>query len=227
MSGRLVTFVVLLAGAASCAAQGPAQQPVAPAPQQQVAPSNGPTLAETTAWIESHLTGLQHGRSQTMVSYRLKKGKPPREESRQNVSSNESVSVAKFEGCSLTLGQISKGDDYTVITVSTVPLDRLTGASWRVEKLESSRSEGKDEAIETTVKPGSVALLTLEGSTNVISYRRRSTGSIPLEWIKTPFEGVQSSLVIHVDDQEMPPRLVKAFNHAVQLCHKNLKPEPF
>jgi hypothetical protein len=195
---------------------------------QSIVQSTGPTLAETTQWIEAHVTGIAHGHSQTIVTFRLqKKGKPPKEESRQNVSANESVSVAKFEGCVLTLGQLTRGDDYTVVTVNTIPLDRLTSASWKEEKLESSRSEAKDEVIETTIVPNSVALLSLEASTNVISYRRRSTGSIPLEWIKTPFEGAQSTLVMRSDDREMPPRLVNAFNHAIQLCHKDKKPEPF
>ena len=202
-------------------------QPVEKSLPQPIAQSAGPTLAETTQWIEGHVTGLMHGRSQTMVTFRLKKGKPPKEEGRQNVSSTESVSVAKFEGCSLTLGQLVKGDDYTIVTLNTVPLDKLTSASWKEEKLASSRSEAKDEVIETTIVPNSVALLSLEASTNVISYRRRSTGSIPLEWIKTPFEGSLSTLVIRSDDREMPPRLVNAFNHAIQLCHKDLKPEPF
>jgi hypothetical protein len=188
---------------------------------------NGPTLAETTQWIEGHVVGLMHGSSRTIVTYHLKKGKLPREAGRQNASSNESVSVAKFDGCSLTLGQLTKGDDYTVVTVNTVPFDRLMKASWKVAKQESSRSETKDEVTETTIVPDTVVLLTLEGSANVISYRRRSTGSIPLDWIKMPFEGVQSSLVIRADDQEMAPRLVNAFNHAIQLCHKDLKPEPF
>jgi hypothetical protein len=208
-------------------ALNPEAQPPVKAVLQPVAPSTGPTLAETTQWIESHITGLTHGRSQTMVTFRLRKGKPPKEESRQNVSSTESVSVAKFEGCVLTLGQLTRGDDYTVVTLSTVPLDRLTSASWKVEELKSSRNEAKDEVVETTIVPSSVALLSLEGSTNVIGFRRRSTGSIPLEWIKTPFEGAQSTLVIRSDDREMPPRLVNAFNHAIQLCHKDLKPEPF
>ena len=256
MSGRLVTVVLLLASTASWAVsphagqstdsthktkpraaatpETAAEMSVQPVPQpvtQIASPAspqqNGPTLAETAEWIEGHVTALTHGSSRTIVTYHLKKGKQPKEAERQNSSSHESVSVAKFDGCSLTLGQLTKGDDFTVVTVNTVPFDRLTKASWKVEKLESTKNETKDEFVETTVMPDSVILLTLEGSANSISYRRRSTGSIPLEWIKQPFAGVESSLVIRADDQEMVPRLVNAFSHAIKLCHKDAKPEPF
>jgi len=205
-----------------CVAPVPQARPQASAPQQ-----TGPTLAQTTEWIEGHVTTLTHGSSRTIVTYHLKKGKQPKEVGRQNSSSHESVSVAKFDGCSMTLGQLTKGDDFSVVTVNTIPFDRLTKASWKFEKLESTRNETKDELVETTIMPDSVILLTLEGSANSISFRRRSTGSIPLEWIKQPFEGVESSLVIRADDQEMVPRLVNAFTHAIKLCHKDVKPEPF
>ena len=205
----------------------PESQPDAQTTPSATPQQTGPTLAETTQWIEGHVTALTHGSSRTIVTYHLKKGKQPKEAERQNSSSHESVSVANFDGCSMTLGQLTKGDDFSVVTVNTIPFDRLTRASWKVAKLESTRNETKDELVETTIMPDSVILLTLEGSANSISFRRRSTGSIPLEWIKQPFEGVESSLVIRADDQEMVPRLVNAFTHAIKLCHKDVKPEPF
>jgi hypothetical protein len=216
MAGRFVIILLLLAGA------GPGVGGQKSGPN-----ASSPTLTETTDWIASHLVGIAHGSARTIVTYTWKKGKPPRESERQTANTHESVSSAKFSGCSLTLEQLTKGDDYSVITTSIIPIGRLTKASWSVVRHDETKTEGTEESTTTTIVPASVTVLTLESSTSVVSYRRKSTGSIPLEWITTPFEGTVSTLTIGSDDAEMPPRLVNAFNRAIQLCHVDAKPEPF
>jgi len=216
MTGRPFAFLLLLSFAASAYGwQTPAR------------PATSPTLAETTAWIEAHLAGLAHGSRKTVVTTKLKKGKPPKESDRQTANSHESVVSAKFDGCSLTIGQLYKGDDYSVLTTSAVPLDRMTLASWKVEKQLPSRTETAEEITQTDVSPPSAVVLSLKASTKVISYRRKSTGSVAPEWDSIPFEGTSSTLTIRSDDEEMPPRLANAFNHAILLCHQDTKPEPF
>jgi len=216
MAGSLVAILLLLAGTGSVNGG-----------QKAGANTSGPTLTETTEWIASHLVAIAHGSARTVVTYAWKKGKPPKESERQTTNTHESILSAKFSGCSLTLEQLNKGDDYSVFTTSIIPIGRLTRASWNVERHDPTTTEGTEESSTTTVVPASAAILKLEASTNVISYRRKSTGSIPLEWITTPFEGTVSSLTIGSDDVEMPPRLVNAFNRAIQLCHVDAKPEPF
>ncbi len=216
MAGRLVAILLLLAHAGSVNGG-----------QNAASNSSGPSLAETSDWLVSHLVGIAHGSAKTVVTTVWKKGKPPRESERQTIHTNESVVSVKFTGCSMSIDQLTKGDDYSVITTSSIPLGRLTKASWKFEKHDPTTSEGTEESTTTTIVPASVAVITLESSTNVIVYRRKSTGSIPLEWVTTPFEGTASSLSIGSDDAEMPPRLINAFNHAIQLCHVDAKPEPF
>jgi hypothetical protein len=216
MSGRFKAVVLALTLAPSLA-QGQAAN----------SPASSPTMEETAAWIESHIVGLEHGSRKTVVTYKLKKGKPPRESDRQVTNTHESVASAKFDGCSLTIGQLFKGDDYTVLTTSIVPLDRVFLATSIVEKQEPSKTENSQEITNTDVAPASRVVLTLEASTKVISYRRKSTGNVALEWDALPFEGTSATLTINSDDEEMPPRLAKAFNHAILLCHSGKKVEPF
>lgn len=192
-----------------------------------ISPAASPTMAETAAWIETNLVGIAHGSRKTVVTYKLKKGKPPREADRQTTNTHESVVSAKFDGCSLTIGQLLKGDDYSLLTTSVVPMDRMILASWKVENTEPTKTENAQEIDTTNVAPVSVVILTLEGSSKVISYRRRSTGSPPLEWDTAPFEGTNATLAISSDDEEMPKRLANALNHAILLCHSGKKPEPF
>jgi hypothetical protein len=216
MAGRLVAILLLVTYAGSMNGE-----------QIATHPAIGPTLLETTEWLQSHLVGVSHGRRKTVVTYRLKKGKLPKEVERQITDTHESVSGAKFSGCSLVLEQLAKGDDYSVITTSTVPLDRLTVASLNTEKYDATKTGSAEESTETTVTPASVVVIKLEASSNIIPYRRKSTGNVSPEWNAVPYAGNHSSLIIRSDDQQMPPRLVKAFNHALQLCHTDLKPEPF
>jgi hypothetical protein len=217
MRGMSLTILLLLANAAST-------------PATQNAPSGGsPSLAETGVWIEGHLVGVSHGMRKTIINFKSKKGKDPREVDRQAVDSHEVVATAQIDGCSLAIEQITKGDDYTVMTFSTVPLDRLTAASIRTDKFDPVKKENGEDSSETNTVPNTVMVLSLDASTSVISYRRRSTGSVPLEWNSIPYEGKTASLAINSDDQDLPPRLMKAFNHAIQLCRstQNAKPEPF
>jgi hypothetical protein len=195
--------------------------------QEAAKQTAGPSLSETTQWIQSHLSGLSHTRRETVVDYKSKKGKPPREVQRQVINTHELVSVVSFDGCSLTLGQLRKGDDYSIVTVSVVPMEKLLKASWKVEENEGSKSQTGEDSREITISPPSQAALTLETSPGAIAWKRKSTGSVPLDLDGSPFEGSSASLVIHSDDQAMPPRLVNAFTHAMQLCHVNVKPEPF
>jgi hypothetical protein len=220
MIARLVMILALLAYAGSPSGANPQSQSSAPQ-------SGSPTLAETTQWIETHVVGVAHGSNRTTVTYQLKKGKAPKEAEHESVNTHESVSMTRFDGCSMSIGQLTKGDDYSIVTISQVPFSRLIRASLKVENYPGAKTETAQESSQTTINPGSAFVITLEAPTNVITYQRRSTGSIPLEWVKTPFEGVNASLVIRSDDAEMPPRLVNAFNHAIQLCHKDAKPEPF
>jgi len=215
MAARLIAFLLMLGVTPGARAW---QTPSAP---------NGPTMAETTAWIEAHLVGIAHGSRKNVVTIRMKKGKSQKESDRQTTNSHESVVSAKFDGCSLTIGQLYKGDDYSVLTTSVVPLDRLTLASSKIEKYEASKVETAEQTTTTDISPASAVVLTLEGSTKVISYRRKSTGSVAPEWNTIPFEGSIATLTIHSDDEEMPPRLANAFNHAILLCRKDAKPEPF
>jgi hypothetical protein len=216
MVGKFVTILLLLTYAGSVNVR------------QNAGPQgSGPTLAETTEWLENRLVGVAHGSRKTVVTYTLKKGKPPRETDRQNTDTHESVATAKFDGCILTLGQLTKGDDYSVMTTSTIPFDRLTLASWKVDRLDPSKTENPQQSSETKMVPASVVVITLEASTNVISYRRTSSGNVPPEWNAVPYEGISSSLLIRSDDEAMPSRLVNGFNHALKLCHTSAKPEPF
>jgi uncharacterized spore protein YtfJ len=171
--------------------------------------------------------GVVHTSRKTVVTFQAKKGKEPKEVDRQVYNTLESVSAASFDGCSLTIGQLTKGDDYSIVTLSTVPLGHLTGASLKVEQIDGAKTQNGEESTETSIVPGSVVVITLESSSNVITWKKKSTGSVPLELDLLPFEGQSSSLEIYSDDDAMPPRLVKAFNHAIELCHVNEKPEPF
>jgi len=185
-------------------------------------------LKETTDWIESHLIGLTHTSRRAIVTYRApKKNKPAVEVDRQIVNTHESVSVVSFEGCSLTLGQLIKGDDYSVVAVNHIPLDQLTRTFLKLEQQSGRKTTEGLESSETTIQPASFTSLTIEASANAITWKRRSTGSVPMEEIAIPFEGKGKSVKIDSDDESLPPRIVNAFNHAIQLCHHNVKPEPF
>ena len=191
-------------------------------------PAGPPPLKETTDWIESHLVGLLHTSRKTAVAFRAaKKTKELKEVDRQASNTQESVSAVSFEGCSLTLGQLTKGDDYTAVTVSTIPLDRLTQASWKVVHHAPVKTENGLDSTEVTVLPASETVITLQAGTNVIASKRKSSGNVPMEQLALPYEGKSSSISINSDDEAMPPRLVNAFNHAIQLCKANAKPEPF
>ena len=189
--------------------------------------ATGPTLSETTEWLQSHLVGVNHGRRKTVVTYRLKKGRLPKEVEHQITDIHESVVGAKFNGCSLVLEQLTKGDDYSVFTTSTIPLDRLTGASLSTDRYDPTKVGSEEESTETTISPTSVVVIKLEAPSMIIPFRRKSTGNVPPEWNAVPYAGNHWSLIIRSDDDQMPPRLVKAFNHALQLCHTDTKPEPF
>ena len=135
------------------------QQPVNP---QSPPPAAAPTLKETTDWIQPHLSGLSHTSRQTIVSYVTKKGKPPKEVSRQAINTQETVTLASFDGCSLNLGQLIKGDDYTVVVVSQVPFNQLLQASWKTDTLDTQHSTNGEQSTVTTVNPGSVIEITLD-----------------------------------------------------------------
>ena len=216
MPGTLLTLLLWLAVGGSANGEQASNQRAA-----------NPTLGETSQWIQSHVVGVTHTSRKTTVTYRLKKGKLPKESERGVLNIQESVSVATFDGCTLTLGQLIKGDDYSIVTVSTVPLDRLATASLKVENFDPVKTATSQESSETTIVPASDFVLTLEASANVIAWKRKSSGNIPLEQVSIPFDGKSSSLRIHSDDQGMPPRLLNAFNHAIKLCHVDTKPEPF
>jgi hypothetical protein len=194
---------------------------------QNPSTNTSPTLSETVQWIEPHLSGLKHTTRQTVVNTRLQKKGPPKEIGRESINRAETVSVASFEGCVLTLGQLVKGDDYTVVTISTIPFDRLTKASWKIDKYDPQRTEHGSDISDSSISPQSKVVITLESTMNAISWKRKLSGSAPLDLESMPYEGRSSSLLINSDDQAMPPRLVNAFNHAIQLCHVNMKPEPF
>ncbi len=186
-----------------------------------------PTLKETTTWLASHLTSLVHTSKRTSVTIRTKKGKPPKEVERQEENTSETVSSAVFDGCSLKLGQMIKGDDYTVSITSLIPMDHLLKASLSTEKQDSSKSQDGDDSTEVTVAPASVIVVKLEATSNVISWKRASTGSVPLEQARIPYQGNSASLNFTSDDESLPPRILNALNHAIQLCQVAEKPEPF
>jgi hypothetical protein len=195
--------------------------------QNAISQTASPTLAETTSWIQSHLTGLSHTSRKTVVIYQSKKGKPAKEVERQVTNTQQTVTVVSFEGCSMTLGQLTKGDDYSLVDVSLIPLGSLTRASWKTEQHDPVNKQDGDDSSQSVTVPASNAVFTLESTSKVIVWKRRSTGSVPLEVDTAPFEGNNTSLSINTDDEAMPPRLVKAFNHAIELCHVDAKPEPF
>jgi hypothetical protein len=217
MRGMPLTILLLLANAAFPAGQSAAPQ------------GGSPTLAETGQWLESHLVGTSHGVRKTVINYRSKKGKDPKEIDRQATDTHETVSSVRIDRCSMAIEQVAKGDDYTVITVSTVPLDRLIDAIVKTDKYDPVKTQNGEDSSETNTVPTTVTVLVLEASSGVIPYRRKSTGNVPLEWNSVPYEGKAPTLNINSDDQEMPARLAKAFNHAIQLCRvsENAKPEPF
>ena len=195
---------------------------------QATSTSTVPTLKETADWLVSHLVTVDHSSRETVVTFRAKKkGQEPKEVDRQITNTRESISAATFQRCSLTLTQTIKGDDYTYITVSTIPLDRMIDASWQMEKRDSSKTADGLDSTETTIVPASFAAVTLQAATKAITFKKRSSGSVPLALDLMPYEGTASSLVFTSDDAEMPQRLVNAFNHAIQLCHVDAKPEPF
>lgn len=232
-SWRMFLLVLAFAGSthgeqrASSQATPKAAAPATSASTSAAPPASNPTLKETTDWLETHLTGLIHTSRKTVINYRAKKGKDPKEVDRLATNLHESISVASFEGCSLTLGQLVKGDDYTVVTISQIPLDRISGASWKVSQYEPIITQNGLDSTETNIAPTSVASITLDASSNTISWRRKSSGNVPLDQDALPYEGRSASLIIESDDLAMPQRLVKAFNHAIDLCRVNVKPEPF
>jgi len=197
------------------------------ASSQAASSTASPSLKETTDWLASHLVTVNHVSRETVVSFKAKKGQEPKEVDRQTINTRESITGASFQGCVLTLTQTIKGDDYTYITTSTVPFDRLTQALTKTEIRQGSKKADGLDSSETTIVPASFTAVTLDASTNVISFKRRSTGSVPLSLDLQLYEGNNTSLDIASDDAEMPARLVKAFNHAIQLCHVDSKPEPF
>ncbi len=197
------------------------------AKQSALAQAPSPTLKETTAWLASHLTTLAHTSRKTSVTIRTKKGKPPKEVDRQVENTNETISSATFDGCSMKLGQIIKGDDYIVTIASIIPLDHLVKASLSVEKQEGSKKQDGDDATEMTIAPASAVVISLESQTNVITWKRTSTGSVPLEQATIPYQGNSPTLSFRSDDESMPPRILNALNHAIQLCQVAEKPEPF
>jgi hypothetical protein len=162
------------------------------------------------------------------VAFRAaKKTREWKEVDRQASNTQESISAVSFEGCSLTLGQLTKGDDYTAVTVSMIPLDRLTQSSWKVVQHPPVKTENGLDSTEVTISPASESVITLYAATNVITSKRKSSGNVPMEQLALPYEGKSSSIAIDSDDESMPPRLVNAFNHAIQLCKVSAKPEPF
>lgn len=186
-----------------------------------------PTLRETQDWLTPHLTGVVHSSRKTAVTIRTKKGKEPKEVDRQEVNLTESVTGAVFDGCTLTLTQLSKGDDYSVTTVSIVPLGQLTGISLKTETYDPVRTADGEDSTTTTTVPASATGILFEGSSGLITWKRKSTGSVPYEEARIPYEGRGASLTIRTDDAAMAERLVKAFDHAMSLCHVESKPEPF
>jgi hypothetical protein len=222
---RLMLFVLMFAGGFARGFAGWIDGEQSGGPHAATPAS--PTLQETTDWLKPHLMGVLHSSKKTVVTYKVRKDKAPKEVDRQGINTYESVSAASFDGCALTLGQLTRGDDYSVVTVTQVPLDRLTKASWKVEKHEPTKTQTGADSTEVSWVPASEVVITLEASTNVMVWRRKSTGNVPLAEDSIPFEGSGSSLLIRSDNEELPPRLVNAINHAIELCHVNVKPEPF
>ena len=174
MSGLLQGILLILAFAGSINGAQNTTLQAAPTP-------GSPSLQETADWLKPHLVGVLHTSKRTVLTFRAKKGKEPKEVDRQGINTYESVSAASFDGCALTLGQLTRGDDYSVVTVTQIPLGLLTRVSWKVANHDPVKTHNGLDSTETTWVPASEVVITLEASNKVMTWKRKSTGNVPLE----------------------------------------------
>jgi hypothetical protein len=189
--------------------------------------SGQPSLQETTAWLTTHLTGITstylwvrtHPEGKTNGG---KKGPPPPEVSQVK----ESVTNASVDGCHLTLtterDTTGQGLPVTRTSQFVIPLELMDNAYLGVTEHQPEKSSGETE----TFVPKTANIIHIGGPLASIAYTAHDGGKAGAT------SGDNDSGTYHLielpnDDTTFTQRIVTALNHAIQLCHATLKPEPF
>jgi hypothetical protein len=179
-----------------------------------------PTLKETTAWLETHLVGLSR-KSKVTTNYKATKKYHPKDADRQTSTFSNVVLEAGFNQCLLNIHEQSYvNDSVSSETFTSISLDRMTQASW---KSQTQPGENTDK-LSTTFDPDTYVEVRMNGLPASAKWRMVS---IPADDTDPPKAGSDDWYSFATDDKDIAPRLVKALNHAIELCHAGAKPEPF
>jgi hypothetical protein len=190
------------------------------------ASSSAPTLAETTEWL-SHNLPLLTSSYNVQFTRSAQKNKYAAKDWTEFLV--ESVTAAKFDGCTLSFTTESidnNGSLYSKVTsIYHVPLESLTP----VEILTTNRNNMDLKLYKATLSSTSYQSFKLTAARAVIAASYRSISRIgmdPETTSETTDERIPS-VEIKGDDAALMPRVVKALNHAILLCRAAEKPEPF
>ncbi len=191
--------------------------------------ANQPSLEETLGWLKSKLPEVQ---SQYHVEATAQWCPPkPCVDEVTSIDYRSKVTKVDLDGCKLKLSQeFSTGINYaspvTHTTVSSFSLPDVITVSQEEVSHEEEAGWPFLWVTKATVYPKSrfvLAIVTKYPSIHETTLLH-VPGRPPLE---TSASVPASDLKIEMDDGFLAPRLVKALQHAVELCKISYKPEPF
>jgi hypothetical protein len=181
--------------------------------------TNQPSLEVTMNWLT---TNLLSARSEVVTETIPldKNGKPKNKVKKDTIDAV--ILTANANGCDLTLRtQVKWNLDLVKTSIETIPLGRITAT------MEPYTRENPDKSTHRmTFNPPSVLHIYLTAPSALIR------GSVTTHLIDNSVSDTTTTLpatrtAIELDDAQLAPRLLKALQHASQLCQSTVAPEPF
>jgi hypothetical protein len=182
-------------------------------------PTDAPSLEVTMNWLVANLRSAKSQINTETVVFD-KNGKPKAKTRKDTVDSV--VLMAKADGCELTImTQVKWNFDLAKTSVETIPMGRVNVT------LEDFTREAQTPGAHITYNPASTIHINLTAPSALI--RNSITTHRIDNSVSDSTTTVQSKRTsVELDDAQLAPRLLKAMEHASQLCHAiPTTPEPF
>jgi hypothetical protein len=177
-----------------------------------------PSLEVTMNWLTANLTSVKS----EVVTETIpldKNGKPKNKVKKDNITAV--ILIAHADGCDLSLRtQVKWNFDLVKTSVETIPLGRITAT------LESYTRVNPNKDTHMTFNPPSVLHIYLTAQSAVIRDSVTThliDNSVSDSTVTTP----STRTALELDDAQLAPRLLKALQHASELCRTSSTPEPF